>query len=334
MTVDTSALQGEYLQALDELSFSRINSQLDGLARGMFNSDIYGLGNERDGVTEYDPTAHRVQDIDWSLTAKSSDGEVVAHRRLKTISPTIVVAGDFLCSRQEQNPGLYSEQALGLRAMAFVADLARRSRAPMHAVLANDYEYFNSGPIRPNAQAMIELAEVASSLAKENHKAQNESTTRSLFGRKKPPTTTALAKTGLTGLLDELGEGVGRKRSLITLVSDFRQSAPETGWAQAVDDLNDAGHTVVAVELKNPHDDDMPEDIRRFDLKSQGTARIEPAQMAEFRRIYREKAADQQAKIANALDSCFAHIILNTIEEDWSTLLVDQLNDSISEKRR
>lgn len=284
---------------------------LRGNVVGEMASKIRGEGYDIDGVRPYvlgDDPRH----IDYNITARQPDQWPQLRERYADITPNMYIVTDVLQSRYGFNPGYYSEQNLALAAVMAFMRIARVENMPVAIFGSNDESIFGQQkPAQGKLHSLKSGKFLTSHLLVPNEYGQSMEVT--------PP---------LSSLLRYAGRWC--VESVVIVVSDFRDTAeptdPDNGWKPALDRLAHQGNNLIAVELTNPWDYELPPQADRLTTKH-GVAWIGGGKLGRQRRAdYAEAASLQQSSIDAALAVAGAvHIKLATDQPRWITSFRDQI---------
>jgi uncharacterized protein (DUF58 family) len=295
-------------QTLRELEVA-INRRLDGLLHGDYRGLVPGAGTEPGEGREY-RTGDDVRRMDWNLTARTGIPhvrEAIADRELETWLVVDQSAslnfGTTICEKRD----------LAVAAAAAFAFLTTRSGNRIGAVTigapGSDRPAGSVFPARSGRDAALALLHRLSAAPR--------------------------AADGPAGSSIDLAVGLhvagrtARRRGRITVISDFL--GPPT-WQRPLRSLA-VRHQVVAVEIRDPREDNLPAVglLTLVDPESGERLEVQTGK-AEVRRRFAEAAADQRQQIRRAVRSAGAqHLILST-ERDWLLDLVRFVE--ASKKRR
>ena len=117
----------------------------------------------------------------------------------------------------------------------------------------------------------------------------------------------------MAGALTKLGN-VARQPGLIVVVSDFRDPA---GWTRPLGALG-AHHSVIAVEVRDPREGEVP-DVGRLaviDPETGERAEVDTSRPAVRRRFARIERARREALAAELRHLRIGHVVLST-DRDW-----------------
>ncbi len=300
---------GESLDVLREQLPMRDQS-FRGTVVGEFASSQKGSGFDINGVRDYvlgDDTRH----VDWRATARQPDHQLQVREHYRDTMPALWVVTDALQSRNEVNPGYFSEQQLALSAVTGLIRIANLQGMPSAVIASDDYE--TAIAQRQPMHGKVHLRRTAQMLADVMLAEASEDTTA-------------------PGHLAELLR-YGSQRcmgSIVAVVSDFREVADpddaEQGWKTPLEDLIRRGNQLVAVEVTNPWDYRLPATVDRFTTR-EGVLWVGNDKQGQRQRAqYEADAQAQQVAIDDALAGIKAHHIkLSTAEPQWLGSFRDQL---------
>lgn len=268
----------------------RITRRLDGLLHGDYSGLILAPGSEFGDAREYQ-IGGDVRRMDWNLTARTTVPHVrdtIAERELETwvvVDRSASMAfGTARCEKQELATGVTA-------AFAF---LNNRAGNRVGAVLI-DGPRPTVLPARPGREAVLALVH------------------RLISGAHADGPTTDLATS-----IDVAGR-LARRRGLVVVVSDFLDTS---AWQLPLRRLA-ARHDVVAVEIRDPREDDLPP-VGLLTLVDPETGKLVEVQSSsrKLREHFAAAAADQRAATGRAVRTAGArHLVLST-ERDWFLDLV------------
>jgi uncharacterized protein (DUF58 family) len=270
------------LRALD----LKIGRRLDGLLAGEHRTAALGIGTELAQLREWEP-GDDVRRIDWNATARSQTVQVrvdVAERALTSwvlldVSPSMRFG---TADRRKWDVAEGVAVALGHLASR------RGNRIGVATFGAND-----SFALRPR-QGRVGLLSV-------------------LLAVRREPETERVGRTSIGTAVTQLAR-VARQRSLAVVVSDFR--GPRD-WRAPLLRLA-AGHAVVAVEIRDPREQELPNvgHVWLVDPETGRKAHVDTARR-RLRERFAEAAADDRAEVARELSSLgIQHLVLST-SGDW-----------------
>jgi uncharacterized protein (DUF58 family) len=274
-----------------------ITRKLDGLLHGDHQGLVPAAGTDPGEAREY-AFGDDVRHMDWNLTARTTIPHIrdtIAERELETWlvvdrSPSMDF-GTARCAKRD----------LATAAVAAFALLANRAGNRTGAVLV-DPGGSAVVPARAGREPALALLHQLSSALPAA-----------------APTPDGGAGAGdLAGGLG-VAERLARRRGLVVVVSDFLGN---DSWAPALRRLG-GRHQLVAVEIRDPREDDLPPVGLLTLVDPETGARVEvQTNSATLRARFAEAAAAQRAETARALRTAGArHVILST-DRDWLVDLV------------
>ena len=267
-----------------------VTRKLDGLLHGDHQGLVPAAGTDPGEAREY-AFGDDVRHMDWNLTARTTVPHVrdtIAERELETWlvvdrSPSMDF-GTARCAKRD----------LATAAVAAFAFLANRAGNRTGAVLV-DPGGSAVVPARGGREPALALLHRLSSA---------------------PP-----ADRGAGDLAGGLGlaERLARRRGLVVVVSDFLDRSQ---WAPSLRRLS-GRHQLVAVEIRDPREDDLPPVGLLTLVDPETGARVEAqTSSAKLRARFAEAAAAQRAETARTLRTAGArHVVLST-DRDWLVDLV------------
>ncbi|MET9628791.1 DUF58 domain-containing protein [Lentzea sp. NPDC006480] len=276
-----------------------VRRRLDGLLQGNHLGLVPGPGSEPGEARAYQP-GDDVRRMDWAVTARTTVPhirETVADRELETwmaidLSPSLDF-GTAVCEKRD----------LAIAATAAVAHLTRGGGNRIGAAVSTGAESIRI-PARgglAHARGMIrKIAEIP----------RAEEGTRG----------------DLAALLEQLRRPP-RRRGLIVVVSDFLGGME---WQRPLRALS-ARHELVAIEIVDPRDVDLP-DVGTVVLSDPESGRQrEVTASALLRKEFNAAAAEHRAEVAAGLRRAGAgHLVLRT-DSDW---IADTVRFVVARKRR
>ncbi|WP_109640383.1 MULTISPECIES: DUF58 domain-containing protein [Lentzea] len=276
-----------------------VRRRLDGLLQGNHLGLVPGPGTEPGEARTYQP-GDDVRRMDWAVTARTTVPhirETVADRELETwlaidLSPSLDF-GTAVCEKRD----------LAIAATAAVAHLTRGGGNRIGAAVSTGAESMRI-PARgglAHARGMIrKIAELP----------RAEEGTRG----------------DLAALLEQLRRPP-RRRGLIVVISDFLGGME---WQRPLRALS-ARHDIVAIEIVDPRDVDLPE-VGTVVLSDPETGRQrEVTASALLRKEFNAAAAEHRAEVAAGLRRAGAgHLVLRT-DSDW---IADTVRFVVARKRR
>jgi uncharacterized protein (DUF58 family) len=292
-------LRGERMEAGLRTLELEVRRRLDGLLQGNHLGLVPGPGSEPGEARAYQ-AGDDVRRMDWAVTARTTVPhirETVADRELETwlavdLSPSLDF-GTALCEKRD----------LAVCAVAAITHLTSGGGNRIGAVIA-------TGAQDTRIPARGGLAHARGMLRRI---AQTESA----------PAGTA---SDLATLLEQLRRPP-RRRGLIVVVSDFL--GPLT-WDRPLRALS-ARHDIVAVEIVDPRDVDLPE-VGTVVLADPETGRQREVHATPLlRREFAAAAAEHRGRVAAAIRGVGGgHLVLRT-DSDW---IADTVRFAVGRKRR
>ncbi|MFD4638600.1 DUF58 domain-containing protein [Lentzea sp. NPDC058436] len=276
-----------------------VRRRLDGLLQGNHLGLVPGPGTEPGEARTYQP-GDDVRRMDWAVTARTTVPhirETVADRELETwvaidLSPSLDF-GTAACEKRD----------LAIAATAAVAHLTRGGGNRIGAAVSTGAENVRV-PARgglAHARGMIrKIAEID-----------------------RAPEGT---RGDLAALLEQLRRPP-RRRGLIVVISDFLGGME---WQRPLRALS-ARHDIVAIEVVDPRDVDLPE-VGTVVLSDPESGRQrEVTASALLRKEFNAAAAEHRAEVAAGLRRAGAgHLVLRT-DSDW---IADTVRFVVARKRR
>lgn len=292
-------LRGVRMEAALRMLELDVRRRLDGLLQGNHLGLVPGPGTEPGEARTYQP-GDDVRRMDWAVTARTTVPhirETVADRELETwmaidLSPSLDF-GTAACEKRD----------LAIAATAAVAHLTRGGGNRIGAAVSTGAENVRI-PARgglAHARGMIrKIAEIP----------RAEEGTRG----------------DLAALLEQLRRPP-RRRGLIVVISDFLGGME---WQRPLRALS-ARHDIVAIEVVDPRDVDLPE-VGTVVLSDPETGRQrEVTASALLRKEFNAAAAEHRAEVAAGLRRAGAgHLVLRT-DSDW---IADTVRFVVARKRR
>ena len=277
------AMPDQLLRAL-ELTIGR---RVEGLLAGDHRSALLGRGSELAQVRPYEPGVDDVRQIDWNVTARTSEPHVrvqLAERVLVTwialdTSPSMAFG---TADRRKADVALGVALALGHAASA-------RGNRVGHV------GFGGAETLTPPRQGRAGL--VGLMVALRESEGGPDGASPSSLG----PALRRLA-------------AVAHQRALVAIVSDFR--GPRD-WRRPLLDL--AGrHDVLAVEIRDPREQELPDvgELHLVDPETGRQLRVDTRSPA-LRRRFAAAAAEERRSLAEAFAAAGAsHVVLSTAG-DW-----------------
>ncbi|WP_240010651.1 DUF58 domain-containing protein [Lentzea sp. CC55] len=276
-----------------------VRRRLDGLLQGNHLGLVPGPGTEPGEARTYQP-GDDVRRMDWAVTARTTVPhirETVADRELETwlaidLSPSLDF-GTAACEKRD----------LAIAATAAVAHLTRGGGNRIGAAVSTGAENIRI-PARgglAHARGMI----------------------RKIAETPRAPEGT---RGDLAALLEQLRRPP-RRRGLIVVISDF---LGDVEWQRPLRALS-ARHDLVAIEVVDPRDVDLPE-VGTVVLSDPESGRQrEVTASALLRKEFNAAAAEHRAEVAAGLRRAGAgHLVLRT-DSDW---IADTVRFVVARKRR
>jgi uncharacterized protein (DUF58 family) len=292
-------LQGERMEAGLRLLELDVRRKLDGLLQGNHLGLVPGPGSEPGEARTYQP-GDDVRRMDWAVTARTTVPhirETVADRELETwVVVDLSASLDFGTAACEKRD-------LVVAAVAAVAHLTGGGGNRIGAVIAT-----GERTVRLPARGGLAYAR----------------------GLIRKVAETPRAPEGTRGDLAEAVEQLRRpprRRGLAVVISDF---LGPTTWQRPLRALS-ARHDLVAIEILDPRDIDLP-DIGTVVLADPETGRQrEVHASALLRKEFGAAAAEHRAEVAGAIRRAGGgHLVLRT-DSDW---IADTVRFVVSRKRR
>ncbi|HEX6346850.1 DUF58 domain-containing protein [Umezawaea sp.] len=276
-----------------------VRRRLDGLLQGNHLGFVPGPGSEPGEARTYQP-GDDVRRMDWAVTARTTVPhirETVADRELETwmaidLSPSLDF-GTAVCEKRD----------LAIAATAAVAHLTRGGGNRIGALVS-------TGDTLVRVPARGGLAHA-----------------RGLVRRvAETPRAPEGTRGDLAGVVEQLRRPP-RRRGLVVVVSDF---LGDTGWQRPLRALS-ARHDLVAIEVVDPRDIDLPE-VGTVVLADPETGRQREVTASPLlRREFAAAAAEHRADVASGLRQAGAgHLVLRT-DSDW---IADVVRFVVARKRR
>ncbi|MFS8098739.1 DUF58 domain-containing protein [Lentzea alba] len=276
-----------------------VRRRLDGLLQGNHLGLVPGPGTEPGEARTYQP-GDDVRRMDWAVTARTTVPhirETVADRELETwmaidLSPSLDF-GTAVCEKRD----------LAIAATAAVAHLTRGGGNRIGAAVS-------TGADNIRVPARGGLAHARGMIRKIAELPRAEEGTRG----------------DLAALLEQLRRPP-RRRGLIVVISDFLGGME---WQRPLRALS-ARHDIVAIEIVDPRDVDLPE-VGTVVLSDPETGRQrEVTASALLRKEFNAAAAEHRGEVAAGLRRAGAgHLVLRT-DSDW---IADTVRFVVARKRR
>ncbi|MCS7483294.1 DUF58 domain-containing protein [Umezawaea endophytica] len=276
-----------------------VRRRLDGLLQGNHMGFVPGPGSEPGEARTYQP-GDDVRRMDWAVTARTTIPhirETVADRELETwmaidLSPSLDF-GTAVCEKRD----------LAIAATAAVAHLTRGGGNRIGALVST-----GDALVRVPARGGLAHA-------------------RGLIRRvAETPRAPEGTRGDLAGVVEQLRRPP-RRRGLVVVISDF---LGDTGWQRPLRALS-ARHDLVAIEVVDPRDIDLPE-VGTVVLADPETGRQREVTASPLlRREFAAAAAEHRAGVAAGLRQAGAgHLVLRT-DSDW---IADVVRFVVARKRR
>ncbi|KJK48874.1 hypothetical protein UK23_15810 [Lentzea aerocolonigenes] len=292
-------LRGVRMEAALRMLELDVRRRLDGLLQGNHLGLVPGPGTEPGEARTYQP-GDDVRRMDWAVTARTTVPhirETVADRELETwvamdLSPSLDF-GTAACEKRD----------LAIAAMAAVAHLTRGGGNRIGAAVS-------TGADNLRIPARGGLAHARGMIRKIAEMPRAEEGTRG----------------DLAALLEQLRRPP-RRRGLIVVISDFLGGME---WQRPLRALS-ARHDIVAIEIVDPRDVDLPE-VGTVVLSDPESGRQrEVTASALLRKEFNAAAAEHRAEVAAGLRRAGAgHLVLRT-DSDW---IADTVRFVVARKRR
>jgi uncharacterized protein (DUF58 family) len=276
-----------------------VRRRLDGLLQGNHMGFVPGPGSEPGEARIYQP-GDDVRRMDWAVTARTTVPhirETVADRELETwlaidLSPSLDF-GTAVCEKRD----------LAIAATAAVAHLTRGGGNRIGALVST-----GDALVRVPARGGLAHA-------------------RGLIRRvAETPRAPEGTRGDLAGVVEQLRRPP-RRRGLVVVISDF---LGETSWQRPLRALS-ARHDLVAIEVVDPRDIDLP-DVGTVVLADPESGRQREVTASPLlRREFAAAAAEHRADVAAGLRQAGAgHLVLRT-DSDW---IADVVRFVVARKRR
>ncbi|WP_020673577.1 DUF58 domain-containing protein [Amycolatopsis nigrescens] len=292
-------LRGERLEAGLRTLELDVRRRLDGLLQGNHLGLVPGPGSEPGEARPYQP-GDDVRRMDWAVTARTTEPhirETVADRELETW-----VAADLSASL-DFGTALCEKRDLVVCAVAAIAHLTGGGGNRIGALIANGAETHRI----PARGGLAHARGLVRKLAL---------TPRAAEG----------TRGDLAAAIEQLRRPP-RRRGLAVIVSDF---LGDTEWQRPLRALS-ARHDLIAVEIVDPRDVDLP-DVGTVVLADPETGRQrEVHASALLRKEFAAAAQAHRSEVARALRQAgAAHLVLRT-DSDW---IADTVRFVVARKRR
>ncbi|GAB3574640.1 DUF58 domain-containing protein [Amycolatopsis endophytica] len=292
-------LRGERLDAGLRMLELEVRRRLDGLLQGNHLGLVPGPGSEPGEARPYQP-GDDVRRMDWAVTARTTEPhirETVADRELETW-----VAADLSASL-DFGTALSEKRDLVVCAVAAIAHLTGGGGNRLGAVMSN-------GAVTERVPARGGRAHARNLLRKIAETPRAPEGTRG----------------DLAAMIEQLRRPP-RRRGLVVVVSDFLGG---TAWQRPLRALS-ARHELIAIEVIDPRDIDLPE-VGTIVLADPETGKQrEVRASALLRREFAAAAQAHRDQVARALRQAgAAHLVLRT-DADW---IADTVRFVVARKRR
>ncbi|GHF51438.1 uncharacterized protein (DUF58 family) [Amycolatopsis bartoniae] len=292
-------LRGDRLEAGLRTLELDVRRRLDGLLQGNHLGLVPGPGSEPGEARPYQP-GDDVRRMDWAVTARTTVPhirETVADRELETW-----VAADLSASL-DFGTALCEKRDLALCAVAAIAYLTGGGGNRLGAVLSNgaDTVRVPARGGRPHARSLLRrMAEL--------------------------PRAAEGTRGDLAAILEQLRRPP-RRRGLAVVVSDFLGGLE---WQRPLRGLG-ARHELIAIEVLDPRDVDLPEVGTIVLADPESGRQREVHASALLRREFAAAAQAHREQVARALRQAgAAHLTLRT-DSDW---IADTVRFVVARKRR
>jgi len=277
-----------------------VTRRLDGLLHGQHLGLLPGAGSEPAGSREYRPGEDEVRRMDWAVTARTTVPHVREVDADRELTCWLLVDGT---ASMDFGTGELEKRELAVAAVAAVGFLTAGTGNAVGA------QVIGAGGIRrfPARTGRDHLLHLLRALLTAPRVPAGGS------GRDAPP---PLAD-GIDGL-----RRAATRRGLAVVVSDFLDGLPDDpagrpDWERSLRRLA-AGHQVLAIEVTDPRELDLP-DVGVITVEDPETGRRREISTAsqDLRRRYAEAAAEQRGQVAGAIRRAgAAHLALRT-DRDW-----------------
>src|SRR5574344_142474 len=246
-------------------------SLAEGMRSGSFRSLYHGQGVEVSGVRDY-LRGDDVRAIDWNVTARMGKPYVKMFEEEHELDVFLGIDNSL---SMNSGSGYKSRLETAMECASLLTLASQQNVSPVGAVLFDGAITFSCAPKSGRDQSLLLLSHFDES----GETAQNGSA------------------------LDNALQGAGqllKKRTLVMVISDFRT----TGWEQAFGQLC-AKHDVVAICIKDPIDDELPDvgAIPFCDLET-GCREVLPTSSVPFRRAWRD---NNSKRLEDWSDLCIRH---------------------------
>jgi uncharacterized protein (DUF58 family) len=246
-------------------------SLAEGMRSGTFSSLYRGQGIEFSGVRDY-LHGDDVRAIDWNVTARMGRPYVKLFEEEHELDVFLVVDKSL---SMNSGSGNKSRLETALECASLLTLASEQNNSPVGAVLFDGSISFSCAPKAGKNQSLMLLTRF------------DECVSQSENG------------SALGSALQGAGQLL-KKRTLVLVISDFRT----TSWEQAFGQLC-AKHDVVAICIKDPIDDELPDvgAIPFCDLET-GCREVLPTSSVPFRRAWRD---NNSKRLEDWSDLCIRH---------------------------
>lgn len=276
-----------------------VTRRVEGLLAGEHRSSLLGAGTELAQVRPYRPGEDDVRLIDWNVTARTGEPHVRVH-----LAERVLVSWLLLDLSASMDFGTADRRKRDVAAgVALALGHVATRRGNRLGIVAFD----DAGSVlRPPRQGRPGLHALHEALA-------------GGFRGGRETLASALRRTA----------AVARQRSLVAVVSDCR--GPRDWRAPLLDVA--ARHDVLAVEIRDPREDDLPSvgTVWLVDPETGRQVRADTSS-ARLRERFRAAAAAEREEVARDLAAVGAHHVVLSTEGDWLRHLATALHSR--ERRR
>ena len=282
---------------------------LSGTRSGETTSRRRGEGFDIDGIRPYE-IGDDPRYIDWKATARNPEGTPQYRMHQADITPSVWVLTDTLSSRYEVNAGSISEQMLAVSAIMSIFKTANKQGMPISMVAANNGRIYSPRHESAAPKQYLRLGHQISNLLGENKSGED-------------------AEVTLTEVLTKASKFI--TESIVVVVSDFRDDIPSDNanfaWARPLNKIARNGNDLIAVEVSQPWDFQLPQKIETFMPAAHQTVNIADGDYEqEIRQSYANVGRATQAKIDETLREVKAgHIKLASEQSEWASSLRAQV---------
>lgn len=300
---------GASLQQLQQLVLPIRSQILSGLVSGETQSNAKGQGYERDDVRDIEPD-DEYHHVDQVLTAQHPEHTPQVRTHFRDITPSLWLITDSMRGHNSVNPGYFSEQDLALSVGGAVLLMAQQEGMPSTMLGINDREQVRSSEVPFHGRKnVLQIGKTLVRLAQDFE------------------LTPESEQKNLSQLLEHAAQRA--TQSVVVVVSGFRDNVDPSNdpdsWKQPMQRLRQQGNDILALELTNPWDFELPEKVSRFTL-SDRIAFVGKREAQRLPQIYRDNAKKQQSAIDETIAQArAAHIKLSTSDPRWFTSMYRQL---------